>query len=61
MNNWAMWSLSIIGVSGEIKGVALWMTGSATFSFEDKFPITDVDPFLEFPADLFEMRYLLKA
>jgi hypothetical protein len=27
LNNWAMWSGNIIDDSGEIKGVALWMTG----------------------------------
>jgi hypothetical protein len=32
MNDWAMLSGSIIGDSGEIKGVGLWLTGSALSS-----------------------------
>jgi len=30
-NNWAMWSVNMIDDSGEIKGVALWLTGSASW------------------------------
>src|SRR5207249_3707192 len=29
--NWAMWSVNMIGELQDIKGVALWMTGSAFF------------------------------
>lgn len=27
LNNWAMWSVKMIGDLGEIKGAALWLTG----------------------------------
>lgn len=29
LSDWAMWSVNMIDDSGVIKGVALWMTGSA--------------------------------
>jgi hypothetical protein len=29
LNNWAMWSVNMIGELRDIKGVALWLTGSA--------------------------------
>jgi hypothetical protein len=32
LNNWAIWSGSIIGDLDEIKGVALWLTGSPFFN-----------------------------
>ena len=31
VNDWAMWSVNMIDESRDIKGVALWLTGSAFF------------------------------